>query len=387
MLTSFFSRALTLLAISFSLSGCDLFNQWFGQKKSQELNLDQLVKIMPVRSHDRKSWARDILAISDELAIGKTPHNMCSIIAIIDQESNFHANPEVAGLGQKAVKEIRQRLEEKFGTTMGGYFETMLQTKPTPQNNYLKQMTKVRTEQQLDVLFREIFAYYSQQYHVGLLTGAAKLVGQDVAERFNPVTTLGSMQVHIRYAAAHKRQFMSNDQLRDDLYTQYGGLYYGIHRLMRYNARYTKPIYRFADYNAGMYSSRNAAFQKAVATLSGTSLDLDGDLLLYTKEGDVKLQRSSTEDALIQYFARDINAPTPRAIRNDLKQEKNEDFEQTKTYQYIVQRYRAKTGTDAPYAIMPQVIIQGPKLKRNYNTSWYAEAVNNRYLRCMQQAK
>ena len=40
------------------------------------------------------------------------------------------------------------------------------------------------------------------------------------------------MQVHINYAKEHKRQSGSIAELRNDLYTQYGGLYYGIHRLM-----------------------------------------------------------------------------------------------------------------------------------------------------------
>ena len=55
------------------------------------------------------------------------------------------------------------------------------------------------------------------------LTGAAKLVGQDIGEKMNPITTLGSMQVHINYAKANKRSSMNTAALRDDLYTEYGG--------------------------------------------------------------------------------------------------------------------------------------------------------------------
>lgn len=61
-------------------------------------------------------------------------------------------------------------------------------------------MRKVQTERELDLLYREIFDYMAQHYHVSALTGAAKLVGQDIGEKLNPITTLGSMQVHINYA-------------------------------------------------------------------------------------------------------------------------------------------------------------------------------------------
>jgi 5-methylcytosine-specific restriction endonuclease McrBC regulatory subunit McrC len=70
-----------------------------------------------------------------------------------------------------------------------------------------------------------------------------------------------------------------------------------------------------------------------------------------------------------------------------LKKEKRQEFEQTDTYQLIKAKYEQKTGSDAPYAIMPKVVISGPKLSRDYNTNWFAERVNGRYQNCMSKAK
>ncbi|EMT98674.1 hypothetical protein ABNIH10_19636, partial [Acinetobacter baumannii ABNIH10] len=81
-------------------------------------------------------------------------------MAVVDQESNFVANPQVPGLGQKAVEEVSTRLNEKFedklgktiGGTIAGYFEEVLRTQPSPDNNYMSQMRKVKTEKDLDLL-------------------------------------------------------------------------------------------------------------------------------------------------------------------------------------------------------------------------------------------
>ncbi|MDN5513228.1 DUF1615 family protein [Acinetobacter sp.] len=387
-------KSLSVLALSLSLVACG-DSSWWSKNNEPTLEEDQIKRLIPSRVHQRASWAKDIYSITDQLDIPQTKENICTIVAVVDQESNFIADPHVSGLGEKAVKEVQDRLDEKFksklgdtlGGTVAGYFEEVLKNQPSPDNNYLSQMRKVQTERELDELYREIFSYMSKHYHVSTLTGAAKLVGQDIGENLNPVTTLGSMQVHIGYAKAHKRQGGSSAELRTDLYTQYGGLYYGIHRLMMYPADYDKPIYRFADYNSGMYSSRNAAFQSMLNDLTADELELDGDLLLYTKEGSIRSISSQSERDLISVFAANNILVTPRQIRADLKKEKQKDFEDTATYRAVSKLYQEKTGKKPIYAIMPKVVISGPKLSRDYNTNWYATRVNGRYQSCMQRAK
>jgi len=367
-------RPITILSLAFSLSACGNGSWWTTDEP--QLNNDQIAKLIPNRVKDRNSWAKDIGSITQELKIPANKENICTIVAVVDQESNFVANPNVAGLGQKAVKEVSSRLQEKFesklGETIGGplanYFEEVLQTQPSPEDNYLKQIGKVKNEEQLDVLYREIFDYMSKHYHVSALTGAAKLVGQDFAEKMNPITTLGSMQVHINYARANKRESMNTNELRDYLYTQYGGLYYGIHRLMMYPAAYNKAIYRFADFNSGMYSSRNASVQKMVSQLLDSDLSLDGDLLSYDKNENPLPSASTTEKTITALFIQNNILITPRQLRSDLKKEKDHDFEETQTYIAINKLYKDKTGKDPAYAIMPEVVISGPKLSRDYNT-------------------
>ena len=392
--SGFYLKSLSTITLSPALVGCGDGN-WWSQKDEPEFKAEQIKRVIPTRVNGRESWANDIDDIVEKLGIPKTKENVCSIGAVVDQESNFVADPVVPGLGAKAVKEVNTRLNEKFeeklGTTIGGqvagYFEDVLKNQPSPDNNYMSQMRKVRTERDLDLLYRQIFDFMASHYHVSALTGAAKLVGQDIGEKMNPITTLGSMQVLITYAQDHKRSRMNTNELRDDLYTQYGGLYYGIHRLMMYPADYNKSIYRFADYNSGMYSSRNAAFQSMLNDLTPKELDLDGDLLLYNKDGSPRAVLSQSEKELISVFAQNNVLVTPRQIRSDLKKEKEKSFENTQTYIAVKKLYKTKTGKEPIYAIMPQVIISGPKLSRDYNTNWFASRVNGRYETCMQRAK
>ena len=379
-------RAVILSALT--LAGCQSQNEEVESKQHRILDTKHIFKLIPSATSNRMAWANDVHTIMDELNIERNLSDTCSIIAVIDQESNFVADPQVPNLGKKSLKEMNERLEKKLGKTMAGYFNDMLKKSPSPDNSFLKQLEQVKTERELDDIYREMFAFYTQQYKINLVTSAARIIArQNIEEMFNPITTLGSMQVHIRYAAEHSRSGGNMHKIRDDLYTQYGGLYYGIHRLMTYPANYSKPIYRFADYNSGIYSSRNAAFQQMINKLSDQDLSLDGDLLAYNKEGDILSQITTTENALMQLFLQENILLDAKDIRRDLKKEKQQKFEQTDTYLQVTRLYQEKFKKDAPYAIMPEVVISGPKLSRDYNTNWYASKVDKRYKSCVSRGK
>ena len=109
--------------------------------------------------------------------------------------------------------------------------------------------------------------------------------------------------------------------------------------------------------------------------------------MIYEKSNKISANISQSEQALISMIQQGMISLTERQVRMDLAKEKSQDFENTETYRTIGSLYKMKTGKNAPTAIMPQVVISGAKLSRDYNTKWYADKVNVRYLNCMNKAK
>jgi hypothetical protein len=153
-------------------------------------------------------------------------------------------------------------------------------------------------------------------------------------------------------------------------------MYFGIAHLLDYPASYDRYRFRYADYNAGHYASRNAAFQAALALVTGTKLSLDGDLV---RPG--QSQAGETEAA-----ARSLSAELGMDgahIRRDLEQGKGRDFEQTQLYRKVFELADRRSGKPVARALVPTIDLQSAKITRPLTTEWFADRVVARHRQCL----
>jgi hypothetical protein len=170
--------------------------------------------------------------------------------------------------------------------------------------------------------------------------------------------------------------------VRDEVFTRRGGLYFGTAHLLDYPVAYDDMLYRFADFNAGHYSSRNAAFQNAVSIVSGVKLALDGDLLLH---GSAANQPSKTELAVRKIAAKvDLSESQ---IRSDLERGEDESFVKARVYERVFELARkARPRGGVPAAMVPKIKLESPKITRQLTTEWFARRVKERYEKCLARA-
>lgn len=348
------------------------------------LTVERLAQALPSGLNDRQGWASDILSTLDQLELPPTLQNVASVLAVLEQESGFSPNPSVPGLSQ-LVKTRLDAYTSRLGPLGEPLAKKLLEGKaPGTTNTFYQRIDLLKTERDLDRLFRDILRYYQDQFPVTMV--AAGILGEAFTSRsfedLNPITTAGSMQVSVRYAtqlAIEKGRDPS--QVREEIYTRRGGLYYGVSRLLSYNANYDNPVYRFADYNAGFYSSRNAAMQAQLGELLKQEVVPDGDLLLYDKEGKALERDSNTLRAFLQWRSRFAPDLSEARVRRDLHDEKTLSFEQTETWTRFRKSYQAQTGKRPDFAHLPRVSITSPKMKTDRTTAWFARSVQKRYQR------
>jgi hypothetical protein len=335
-------------------------------------------------------WANDLRSVLEEHGLPRSREHLCSMIAVIDQESGFHANPAVPNLGEKSVDAIVKKLESipMVGQAVNGSAQALLERYPDPEHNYLSRIRQAKTERDLDLTYRDIVATVLQSKGGSLLRDS-QLV-RDMTEGMNEIDTIGSMQVAVSFATQveeeRRNRTLTLDEvwaLRDRMYTRKGGMYYGALLLLGYQSGYTQKIHRFADFNAGRYASRNAAFQATVAELLGTTLITDGDLLSYGSDGRPAATISNSERAINQVIGKYRLGLSAAKVRADLMQEKTFEFNKTASCQGIMQQYQKVKGKQAPYALVPGIVLKSEKTSKILTTEKFANTVNGRYQTCM----
>jgi hypothetical protein len=155
-------------------------------------------------------------------------------------------------------------------------------------------------------------------------------------------------------------------------------VYFGIAHLLDYRAPYDQYLYRFADFNAGQYASRNAAFQNAVSAASGIPLLADGALLPHDSDAG---NPGDTELAVRRLSAR--LKMSDGAIHAALSEGKTKRFETTPLYQLVFALADQASASPLPRALVPRIKLGGPKIKRSLTTDWYAHRVDDRFKRCL----
>lgn len=331
----------------------------------------QLVQLLPPATRDRQGWAVDIQAAFALLGVPPSTENLCAALAVTEQESTFTADPEVPGLASIARGEIDRRAARlKIPQLL---VRAALGLPSSTGKSYGERLTAVRTERQLSLMFEDFIDKVP--------------LGQRLFSDANPVRTGGPMQVSIAFAQQHAAEngypYATEGSIRNEVFTRRGGMYFGIAHLLDYPNSYERHLYRYADFNAGWYASRNAAFQAAVTVASGVPLALDGDLILHaTKRGQSRV--GATESA-VRTLAVQIDL-SDAAIRRALERGDRHDFEQTALYTRVFALAEQSKGATLPRAVMPNIVLQSPKITRVLTTEWFATRVEQRYRRCINKA-
>ena len=326
----------------------------------------EIVRRMPAKVADRERWAADIETAFAAQRIPPNTENICAVLAVTEQESGYVANPAVANLPKIARGEIDRRAAALHVPKF--VVDAALALRSPDGRSYAERLRTVRTERDLSDIYQDMI-------------GSVPL-GKRLFTDFNPVLTGGPMQVGIPFAESKAAgyPYPIEGSIRDEVFTRRGGMYFGIAHLLGYDTPYTRKVHRFADYNAGWYASRNAAFQSAVGIATGTTLALDGDLLTPGAPLD---KPGQTERAVRQLS--DALRMDDRAIRDALERGNRLDFGDTDLYSRVYSLAEARAGKPLPRAMIPGIKLESPKITRELTTAWFATRVDERYRHCLQR--
>ncbi len=313
-----------------------------------------------INQEQGEEWANAILRVMIDWNIPLEFEHVSLIVSTIERESDFRADPltpNIENIIQRKLQEIKEG-GEWLGLKYRGanrFYE-----------KYKDQIREIKTEKQLEQ-FLDSVGFVEKLFVKG----------------FRP-ETVGSMQLNVEKARVLAQKYSHEDysdkEMRSILYTQKGGVYYGVLYLNEiinvYTDYNTKPLDEdrikliAADYQSGLYSSRNAALQNQLNVLLRSNLALDGDI------GDKTME--VVEEFLIRVGREDL------LTRDNLKtfqaSEKEDDLEDTIIYHTIKIEYEKRTGNSPEYAIIPENVIDVAKYGTEITSEGYVRGTYARYM-------
>jgi hypothetical protein len=349
------------------LAGCAAPGARVPERRPEDVRAE-LVRLMPAGVRDREGWATDIANAFDALGVDAGTSNLCAAIAVIGQESNFVADPAVPNLGRIARAEIDRRAGQHHVPAF--VVAAALSVHSSNGKSYGDRIAAVRTERELSLVYEDLIARVP--------------LGRQLFADANPVHTGGPMQVSVTFAEAHAGEhaypYPVDGSIRREVFTRRGGVYFGVAHLLGYPADYDRMIYRFADYNAGFYASRNAAFQNALSIASGRSLALDGDVIAYDDD------KPGATELAVRSIGREIGV-SDAGIRRALDEGESTGFGETDVYVRVFARAQKIAHKKLPRAIVPEIALTSPKITRRLTTAWFANRVDQRYAECLARGR
>jgi hypothetical protein len=330
---------------------------------------ESIDRALPATLRDKRGWTNDIYAGFSELALAPTRESICAVVAVIEQESGLRVDPVVPNLAAIAWREIDDRASN--AGVPPAIVHGVLALRSPDGRSFKERIDTAKTEKELSDIFEDFIATVP--------------LGSTLFADHNPIRTRGPMQVHVvfaeQFAAARPYPYPIKVSIDDELFTRRGGLYFGIAHLLDYPAPYDAYLYRFADFNAGRYASRNAAFQAALGRASGTPITADGALLPH----DASQGPGATELAARALAIR--LKLSNHAVHEALLEGKSQEFEQTALYQRTFGLAEQTAGHALPRAVLPQIELHGPKISRKLTTAWYANRVDSRFHSCLNRRR
>jgi hypothetical protein len=278
-------------------------------------------RLLPGGIRDRSGWTSDLYTAFQSLGLPHAAPVYCTVIAVIEQESSFQADPVVPGLNTIVWNELEAR-GKRFGIPRLVIEAAMLKTSPDGRS-YKQRIDTLKTEKQLNGLFEDMISELP--------------AGKQLFADYNPVRTGGPMQVSIAFAEQHARErsypYSPIRSIRDEVFTRRGGVYFGSAILLDYPAPYTEP------------------------------------------------EPSSVEIALRRQV--DRLRLNPGEIRRDLLLEKSPAFSQSPLWQRVFALADAQAGQPVPRQTMPRIDLKSPKIVRKLTTEWFARRVEGRFRTCL----